>query len=157
MTLYINPKPEHIGIIIGKSGVMRKQIETLTKARIRVINNEEESTVQIKGTEQAAQKAKSAIENLLKDKAKSANKSNPPRQEQTSSDNMCEFSKRGRCNFGASCRKSHSSTKRNRSPSPKNNTPRTPDSPPRKREARPRDTRPRRRSRQEKPNFSILE
>ena len=167
VTLHVNTKPDYIGVVLGRKGNMKNQIESQTGARIRVINNTDESTIQIKGTEESAQKAKSAIENILKTKAKSATSTTqddkaksatapPPKSDMDKATVMCPFFKKGVCRFGPKCHKSHTrEAKRHRSPSPdrsNKNAKRSPTTTPRQR-----GPRPGHHSRQQKPSFSILE
>ena len=167
VTLHVNTVPDHIGVVLGKKGATKNRIEAQTGARIRVINSTLDSTIQIKGTEENAQKAKSAIEKILSDKAKSATTVTDDKaksataqktKEQDNSTKVCHFFKQGKCLFGASCNNSHTrdNNKRPRSPSPnrtRKNQKHAPNTHSRNRDPRPRNT-PRQ---QERPNFTILE
>ena len=106
-------QPEMAKHVVGKNGSTIKKMKDSYGARVRILNSEGATTVQIKATTQElAEKTKSAIEKLLHDVQK-----NPQKQQ------VCQnFAEGKTCRFGKRCKFSHEAStpqKRQRSSSPK--------------------------------------
>ena len=92
-TMKIETKPRLVRYVVGKNGVVIKQLEKDHKARIQISNARDTSTIQIKAPKEEATKAKSAINAILESSKPCAK--------------LCKFFARGNCKFADKCRYLH--------------------------------------------------